>query len=81
MHAHAYTLKHFGALLQPKDIQGLVNEVEEELARENATQSARSARPRDYAVFIMFTYSAKRKVRITNTATRNWSAPLVQHPF
>lgn len=44
-HAHAYTLKHFGALLQPKDIQGLVNEVEEELACENATQSAHSARP------------------------------------
>lgn len=37
--------------------------------------------PRDHAVFNMFTYSTKRKVRITNAATRNWSAPLLQHPF
>lgn len=37
--------------------------------------------PGDHAVFNMFTYSTKRRVRITNAATRNWSAPLLQHPY
>lgn len=29
----------------------------------------------------MFTYSARRQVRITNAATGNWLAPLVHDPF
>lgn len=37
--------------------------------------------PIDFAVFNMFTYSARRQVRITNAATRNWFALPVHHPF
>lgn len=37
--------------------------------------------PIDFAVFNMFTYSARRQVRITNAAIRNWLALLRHHPF
>lgn len=70
-----HTLTRFSAHLWPAQTQlG---------SRERGERRNRPVRmpPGDHAVFNMFTYSTERRVRTTNAATRNWSAPLLQHPY
>lgn len=74
-HAQVCTLTRFSALLWPEQIQLGVSRT-----RERRNWLVRMP-PRDHAVFNMFTYSTKRRVRITNAATGTWSAPLLQHPI